>query len=117
MKNKASLQFQTILFLPNPQSSSPEQMFIAITQTSTDHYVLLLHITKFNFAYHDITIGCYGNCYTTIHQIFLPLKYFGRLLLSVRVTREIINVYSPITLKTVLYNKNLLVSTCLASNA
>lgn len=56
-------------------------MFIGITQTSTDHYVFLLHVPKFNFAYHDITVGCYGNRYTTIHQIifFLPLKYSGKL--------------------------------------
>lgn len=51
-------------------------MFIVITQTSTDHYVFLLHVPKFNFAYHDITIGCYGNCYTTIHQIFFTTEVF-----------------------------------------
>lgn len=36
---------------------------------------------KFNFASHEITIGCHGNPYTTIHQgFFLPLKYFGSML-------------------------------------
>lgn len=112
MKNKASLQFQTILFLSNPQSSSPGQVFIGITQTSADHYVFLLHIPKFNFAYHDITIGCYGNCYTTTStRFFYHWSILADcLLLSVRVIREIINVYSPIILKMLLYNKNLLVS-------
>lgn len=43
-------------------------------------YVFLWHVPKCNFAYHDITSGCYGNCYTTIHhRVFLPLRYFGSL--------------------------------------
>lgn len=32
-----------------------------------DRFTLLLRGPKCNFAYHDITSRCYGNCYTTMH--------------------------------------------------
>lgn len=65
-KIKVRFQFLTILFLSNPRSSS-EQTFIGIAQSAADRFTFLLHGPKFNFAYHDITSSCYGNCYTTMH--------------------------------------------------